>query len=63
MGNKIRLLGFLSIYGGTIVKVYLTHGIPGVVFMGIFLMAIGTIMSKSEIEISFNENEDDEDDF
>lgn len=59
MGNKIRLLGFLTIYCGAIIKAYLTHGIPGVIFMGIFLMAVGTIMSKSEIEISFNKDEDD----
>lgn len=60
MGRKIRLLGFLTIYCGAMIKVYTTHGIPGVVAMGIFLMAVGTVMSIGDIKISFNEDDDDD---
>lgn len=60
MGKKIRLLGFLTIYCGAIIKAYMTHGILGVVAMGIFLMAVGTVMSIGDIKISFNENDDDD---
>ena len=64
MGRKIKILGFLTVYCGTIIKIFMTHGIKGVIAMGIFLMAVGTLMARSDFELSFNEDdEDDEDDF